>query len=237
MSLRKNDLKYMVADIFEVDSYSSKMGEDADIVTLAFSVKDKQPADDLVKFLENGYKFILDADVSPGELDDSTYKVFVEIDRNSDIDNNIFEILDGIKKLSGIDNFKYRYYKNFKSKPATIENLQIDIPKSVVDYDTNKNQIAMENYKNFFKDSYIESIEFDDDVMTLKKSYCDGLQLKIIDIGDTDKILGNLKEKYNPWEFAEIIYMSKYIGDYNITKYGNKLTLEQNGKTLVVERL
>lgn len=237
MSLRKNDLKYMVSDIFEVDSYSSKMGEDADIVTLAFSVKDKQPADDLVKFLENGYKFILDADVSPGELDDSTYKVFVEIDRNSDIDNNIFEILDGIKKLSGIDNFKYRYYKNFKSKPATIENLQVDIPKSVVDYDTNKNQIAMENYKNFFKDSYIESIEFDDDVMTLKKSYCDGLQLKIIDIGDTDKILENLKEKYNPWEFAEIIYMSKYIGDYNITKYGNKLTLEQNGKTLVVERL
>ena len=237
MSLRKNDLKYMVSDIFEVDSYSSKMGEDADIVTLAFSVKDKQPADDLVKFLENGYKFILDADVSPGELDDSTYKVFVEIDRNSDIDDNIFEILDGIKKLSGIDNFKYRNYKNFKSKPATIENLQVDIPKSVIDYDTNKNQIAMENYKNFFKDSYIESIEFDDDVMTLKKSYCDGLQLKIIDIGDTDKILENLKEKYNPWEFAEIIYMSKYIGDYNITKYGNKLTLEQNGKTLVVERL
>lgn len=237
MSLRKNDLKYMVSDIFEVDSYSSKMGEDADIVTLAFSVKDKQPADDLVKFLENGYKFILDADVSPGELDDSTYKVFVEIDRNSDIDNNIFEILDGLKKLSGIDNFKYRYYKNFKSKSATIENLQVDIPKSVIDYDTNKNQIAMENYKNFFKDSYIESIEFDDDVMTLKKSYCDGLQLKIIDIGDTDKILENLKEKYNPWEFAEIIYMSKYIGDYNITKYGNKLTLEQNGKTLVVERL
>ena len=40
MSLRPNDLKYMLTDIFEIDSYSSKMGEDADIVTLSFAVKD-----------------------------------------------------------------------------------------------------------------------------------------------------------------------------------------------------
>ena len=63
MSLRPNDLKYMLTDIFEIDSYSSKMGEDADIVTLSFAVKDRQPAEDLVRFLENGYQFILDADV------------------------------------------------------------------------------------------------------------------------------------------------------------------------------
>ena len=145
MSLRPNDLKYMLTDIFEIDSYSSKMGEDADIVTLSFAVKDRQPAEDLVRFLENGYQFILDADVSPGELDDSTYKVFVEIDRNQDIDNNIFEILDGVKKLSGIDDWKYRYYKNFKSKAATLENLQNDVPKSVDDYNINRSQVTMEN--------------------------------------------------------------------------------------------
>ena len=39
------------------------------------------------------------------------------------------------------------------------------------------------------------------------------------------------------WNFAEIIYLSKYIGDYNITKYGNKLTFENAGKTLVLERM
>ena len=226
MSLRPNDLKYMLTDIFEIDSYSSKMGEDADIVTLSFAVKDRQPAEDLVRFLENGYQFILDADVSPGELDDSTYKVFVEIDRNRDIDNNIFEILDGVKKLSGIDDWKYRYYKNFKSKAATLENLQNDVPKSVDDYNINRSQVTMENYKNFFKDSYVESISVNNDTMILKKPYCEGISFKIIDIGDTEYILENLKENYNPWEFAEIIFLSKYIGDYNITKYGKKLTFE-----------
>ena len=56
----------MMYDIFEVDSYTSKMGEDKDIVVVSFTMKDKAPADDLVKFLESGYSFILDADVSAG---------------------------------------------------------------------------------------------------------------------------------------------------------------------------
>ena len=61
MSLHKEDLKYTMFDIFEVDSYSSKMGDDSDIVTVSFSLKEKAPADDLVKFLESGYDYILDA--------------------------------------------------------------------------------------------------------------------------------------------------------------------------------
>ena len=40
MGLRHEDLKHMVYDIFEVDSFSSKMGEDEDIVVLSFSMRD-----------------------------------------------------------------------------------------------------------------------------------------------------------------------------------------------------
>ena len=47
----------------------------------------------------------------------------------------------------------------------------------------------------------------------------------------------SVNESINVNEFAEIIFLSKYIGDYNITKYGNKLTFENAGKTLVLERL
>jgi hypothetical protein len=63
------------------------------------------------------------------------------------------------------------------------------------------------------------------------------LNLKFNAIGKTDKILANIKESFNPWEFAEIIYLTKYIGDYNITKYGQKLTFENEGHTLVAERM
>ena len=63
------------------------------------------------------------------------------------------------------------------------------------------------------------------------------MKFNFIDFGDKQTILDNLKESFNPCDFAEIIYLSKYIGDYNITKYGNKLTFENAGKTLVLERV
>lgn len=237
MSLRQNDLKYFVDSIFEIDSFSSKMGNDDDIVTVSFSLKEKQPADDLVNFLEKGYNFILDADVSPGELEDSNFKVFVEIERDRDIGKNIYEMIQGVTKLSGVDNWKYRYYKNFQSKTATLENFEIDIPKDSNSYALNKDQVTMENYKNFFKNSYLESVEMVDDTIILHKPFSEKLNLKFNAIGKTDKILANIKESYNPWEFAEIIYLTKYIGDYNITKYGQKLTFENEGHTLVAERI
>jgi hypothetical protein len=236
MSLQKQDLKYTMFDIFEVDSYSSKMGDDSDIVTVSFSLKEKAPAEDLVKFLESGYDYILDADVSAGEQSDNTYKVFVEIERNRHIVDNIHEILEGVKKLSGVENFKFRYYKNFKHKEATVENLQT-IPTSADDYESNKNIVAMENYKNFFADSFIDSIDMLNETIILKKRYTENLRFKFIDFGNKQDVFDRLTESFNPWEFAEIIYLSKYIGDYNITKYGNKLTLENKGKTLVVERI
>jgi hypothetical protein len=75
------------------------------------------------------------------------------------------------------------------------------------------------------------------DTLTIKKLYADPVYFKVIDFGPTERTLNAIEESFNPWEFAEIIYLSKYIGDYNITKYGNKLTFENNDHTLVVERI
>ena len=81
MGLRQGALKDMMDNIFEIDSFASKMGSDKDILTLSFSLKEKAPADDLMHFLERGYNFILDADVTAGEQSDGTYKVFVEMEK------------------------------------------------------------------------------------------------------------------------------------------------------------
>mgnify|MGYP000294609028 CR=1 FL=1 len=99
MGLLKSDLGHLVDTIIEIDSYKSKMGEDSDIVTLAFSVHGNEPAKDLENFIEKGYPFVLDADVTSGEQTDGTYKVFVELERNRHISDNILEITDGVGKL------------------------------------------------------------------------------------------------------------------------------------------
>ena len=42
MGLRNGDLANLVDNVFEIDSYASKMGEDKNIVTLSFSVANKE---------------------------------------------------------------------------------------------------------------------------------------------------------------------------------------------------
>ena len=122
MGLLKNDLAHLIDKVVEIDSINLKMGEDSDIVTLAFSVHGNEPAKDLENFIEKGYPFVLDADVTSGEQTDGTYKVFVEMERNKDIPTNILEIADGVSKLADIEGMRFRYYKNFKSKNLDEEN-------------------------------------------------------------------------------------------------------------------
>jgi hypothetical protein len=237
MGLRNGDLKDLVYDVFEIDSYASKMGEDKNIVTLSFSVKDRAPADDLVKFLEGGYSFILDSDVTAGEQQDGTYKVFVELERNRQSNENIYEIIDGVSKLTEIEKFRFRYYKNFRSHDTSMDSLNEFVPTDPDNYGIKVNESNLDNYKNFFNKSYLENITMTENVLTMKKSYADPLQFKFVDVGPTSDTINNIKESFNTNDFAEIIFLSKYVGDYNITKYGNKLTFDNAGTTLVLERI
>lgn len=237
MGLRAGDLENFVEDIFEIDSYQSKMGDDRNIITLSFTCKDKQPAEDLANFLEKGYGFILDADVTAGEQADGNYKVFVELERDRSAPDNINEILDGVGKISNLESFRFRYYKNFKSQPATLEQIKQDVPVDPDNYGQIANESNLSNFKNFFNKSFVESIDMHDEILTIKKKYADPVAFKFVDFGPTQLTLDSINESFNANDFAEIIFLSKYIGDYNITKYGNKLTLENSGNTLVVERI
>jgi len=237
MTLRHNDLQDLVYHIMEIDSYKSKMGSDKDIVTLSFSVKTREAAEDLESFLEKGYNFVLDADATSGETSDGTYKVFVEIERSKDTPNNIMEIADGIKNLTGLENLKFRYYKNWRSLPVDENNLTEKIPTNPDDYGVKVTESNLENYKNFFSRSFLESVDMIDDVLVLKKAWANPLYFKFLEFGDAEHTLNSINESFNPNDFPEIIFLTKYLGDYNITKYGNKVTLENCDKVVVLERL
>jgi DNA-binding Lrp family transcriptional regulator len=237
MTLQTGDLKDMLYDILEIDSFKSKMGSDEEIITLSFSVRESNAAKDLRDFIEKGYNFVLDADMTPGEQSDGTFKVFVEMERDKNAPEQIMELADGVKKLSNLDNLKYRYYKNWKSTDLTQESLEETVPLKSDDYGLKVNESNMENYKNFFNKSYVENIEIVENTIYIKKKYADTLAFNFIDFGPTQQTIDAITESFNVNDFAEIIFLSKYIGDYNITKYGNKLTFENQGSTLVVERI
>src|SRR6056300_640044 len=97
--LRANDLEDLVYPIFEVDTFKSKMGEDPDVCVVTFQAKDRYPARDFMEFVEKGYPFVLDADVSAGENKDGEYSIFVEMERNNKLVENIMELLFGVGKI------------------------------------------------------------------------------------------------------------------------------------------
>lgn len=237
MTLQNGDLRDLVYHILEIDNYKSKMGSDEEIVTLSFSVKTKEAADDLASFLEKGYEFILDADATSGEQSDGTYKVFVELDRSRKSPEQIMEIADGVSKLTNLNDLKFRYYKNWKSKSLDEDNLADTIPLDPDDYGVTVNENNMENYKNFFNRSFVESIDMWDNILRVKKAYAEPVYFKFLNFGNALEVKNDITESFNFNDFSEVIFLSKYIGDYNITKYGNKITMENRDKVLVVERL
>ena len=237
MGLQAGDLKNLIYDIFEIDSFQSKMGSDKDIVVLSFSCKEKASADDLMNFLEKGYPFILDADSTPGEQSDGTYKVFAEIQRDRDAISNVLEVVDGVEKLSGLDGLKFRYYKNFRSNPADQKSLEEMLPLDPDNYGVKVNESNLDNYKNFFNKSYLDSIEMIEDTLLLKKLYKDTLAFEFIDFGKRDEILPQINESFDIVNsYPEIMFLTKYIGDYNICKYGGKLVFENKNYALVLKR-
>ena len=236
MGLQTGDLRDLVYDIFEIDSFKSKMGDDKNIVVMSFSARTKESANDLMNFIEKGYPFVVDADVTSGEQADGTYKVFVEMERNKEVPKQVVEIIDGVQKLSNLDKMKFRYYKSFKSNDTNPESLAEVIPLDNDAYDIKVNENNMENYKNFFNKSYIDSIEMLNDDITFKKIYADPLTLKVVDFGKSDEMDKAVTESYNINSWAETIYLTKYLGDYDIEKYGDKIMISNNGYTVVTTR-
>lgn len=96
------DMAGQIIPEVSVDEYQAKIGKDSDIVTLAFIVKSEQVGEDLVNWFERGYDFVLDSKVSDGEIENSNWLVFVEMNRRSTVPSRIVELLKDLKTLTGL---------------------------------------------------------------------------------------------------------------------------------------
>ena len=238
-SLKANDLIHLVDRIFEVDNFRSKMGDDADVVVLSFTIESRGPAEDLVNFVEKGYSFVLDADMSPGELEDGKYRVFVELQRTSKVSEQISEVLYGISKLTGIDDFKFRYHKSFDSLDANKDVLAEVIPRNPNEYSSKMQEREMNNYQTFFNNSMLESVDMQGDTIQFKKIYAKPLKFKYVKSGGVTAIIESIEERIAVGlnDMADIMFLTKYIGNYNITKLGNKYMFENKGHAIILEKI
>jgi hypothetical protein len=135
--LEQNDLARLVHPKLHIDEFKSKMGDDSDIIVLSFKVNGKEPATDLMNFVEKGYEFVLDSDVSAGELDDGEYLVFVEIERKPEAAEQIVSLLTDILNLTeqDISDWKFQYRKSSNEHDISEQEIKSVIPTTPEEYD------------------------------------------------------------------------------------------------------
>ena len=136
-NLELGDLKRLVHNELHIDEYKSKMGDDADVCVVSFKVAGKEPSADLVSFIEKGYDYVLDADVSSGEKEGGDYLVFVELERSAELPEQIVKIIEDLINLTEqkIEDWRVRYYKSTVDHELTKEVLDDIIPLTPGEYD------------------------------------------------------------------------------------------------------
>jgi hypothetical protein len=234
--LRPNDLEDLVYNIFEIDAFRSKMGDDRDVCVLSFKVKDRNPAKDMMEFIEKGFNYVLDSDVSAGEDRKGDYHVFVELPRKRELPNHIKEITDGIKKLTGISEWKFRFYKNFKSYDLNEENLSI-VPSTAESYDSMLETIRVESIQKFFSKTYKETMVVEGNRVTIQKPFGVKFSFDLLNFGKSNEVHTKIAEamKLDTKSMAEVMWLTKVLGDFNISKYGNEFVLEDGKNTMIIK--
>ena len=237
-SLHSQDLKHLVKKVFEIDSYRSKIGDDQDVVVVSFTVDQEDPAKDLENFVEMGYDFVLDADVSPGETDDGNYKVFIELERSRHTAEQIVELMSGIEQLTGMSDMRFRYFKSFKSQDANLENLTAAIPVDKDAYDIATKRDKLDNFSNFFSNSFSDDVSVTNESITFKRIWTDPLSFEIITSGPKQTVYNAIQGPImlEGSAIAEVMYFTKCIGNYNITKVGNTFIFENSGWAVALEK-
>lgn len=130
-SFEVGDLAEILEPTLHVDEYKSKSGRDDRNCVLSFLINDKTAADDLVDFMERGYEFVIDADVSKSEVGIGQYLVFVEVRRLTTLYDHVEQIISELKAVSQIDpktGWKFKYMKSKEYQPLTRENFNATVP-------------------------------------------------------------------------------------------------------------
>lgn len=237
--LRSSDLKNYVDDTFTVDRFKSKMGEDKDVVVLGFKVKEKFPALDLMEFVEKGYKFILDADISAGEENDGQYQVFVEIERTPQLTGQLRELISGVSQLTDNYNWKFRYQKSSGLIPFSEDKISEHVPLTAGDYERKILEIKSNDVNKFFNQGATDGVQLEsDNTMIFKKPFFGDLRMKFVAMGKFDDLKHTIPGALSLDENSQsqVYFLQKYLGNYDIDKIGDKFLIRNGNKGMIVQK-
>jgi hypothetical protein len=122
---------------------------------------------------------------------------------------------------------------------ADEQNLDSTVPKTKDDYEISIQENVMNNFSNFFGRSYLEQVNVDHEDIVFQKKFSGPLRMRIADFGTKaevyDNIVGPIMLEGS--SMSEIMYFTKYVGNYNITKVGDKFVFENGKHAVALEKV
>jgi len=237
--LKAGDLEGVVSNKFSVDQYKSKMGEDKNILVLGLVVDGQAPAKDLERFAEVGYKSVLDADATPGTLEDGKHRVFIEFARSPEVIAQIMAFLEDLKKLTNIEEFEYTYHKNENPTMVSAGTLGEAIPTTPEAYEQRVNEMRVSEARHFFDKYDMMECNIAENIMTVKKTGAGhDLKFELHKFGATNEIMKETKAfKIDLDSISECTHLTKYFGPYDITKTNeNKFIFTKGDQSALVSK-
>jgi len=238
--LKAGDLDGVVNKRFSIDQYKSKMGDDKNILVLGFTVDGQAPAKDLERFAEIGYKSILDADATPGTLEDGQHRVFIEFARKPEVVSQILSFLEDLKKLTNIEEFEYTYHKGENPTLVSAGTMGEAVPTTPEAYEQRVNEMKVSEARHFFDTYDMLECKINENTMSVKKTGAGHeLKFELHKFGPTDDIMNETKAfRIDMDSIAECTYLTKYFGPYDITKTNeNKFIFSKNGESVLLSRI
>ena len=97
----------------------------------------------------------------------------------------------------------------------------------------------MNNFSNFFNRSFVENIDVLEDDITFQKVFAESVKMKIKDFGLTEDVYNKFPGKLDidSKSTSEILYLTKVLGNYNITKINNTFIFENEGHAVALEKI
>ena len=134
MSLEYKALIDLVKPVIFVDAFVPKLGDPEDVAVVSFFVRDKEAAKDLMSWFEKGYDWVIDADMSPGELKPGRYLVYVELRRRSTLPFNVWQLLSDMNTLTEFQPDDWTMVYRRKEAPFDKEEFKERVPCSPAEY-------------------------------------------------------------------------------------------------------
>ena len=99
------------------------------------------------------------------------------------------------------------------------------------------NKFRTDEVKSFFNKTLMDDLVLENNKIKILKPFDVSVEFEIVSEGD-DKLSEGLEDiQVDDNATAEIFWLTKVMGDYNITKFGDKFLFTNESKSMVLKRI